>query len=490
MALNFTDDQIKELSSKILTGPLIVEDANKQVADAELQKQDFLDADGRNEVFTDNMINIIDQFHKELKLLDGTVRTLYDESKIDLGAQLIISEHFPTNWPFFFPKVLESNKGLPTSVTVDEIEPEAIDELQKYIDLLVNGFSDGAVSEPSDGAVSGGQIPYDVDPNFGIGDRIVLLSGGGTTGASFGVVTGTATITYPPPSMGPTPPDTFVVQYDSEFSAGSLPTGTVVSNYHPGFNNAQREAPTSNLYQTYLQQQIDADVDNWKSNFLQLVLNTLTANDSTDDKSEIDSEKDEINNALSIVIAWESQPNTGTGTGRFGDTQLSPLTNEALDRETRIPNRVVEINTSLGTLDQDLGGKGEFSGSGRYFNYFESLNARLHQSTGTRKNFYQMDNAISYVEQTRDNTIAEVARTQGILQIKLLKSDPVGSDIIEMVDVSDLQVGESVKFMDNEKPVLNYTIVGIIPNERKLQLDGQLPTNYKLTQQARIVKVL
>lgn len=494
MALNFTDDQLKELSGQVLQGPDVIKQAEDTVAKVQQIKQDFLDLDIQNKVFTDDMLNIIDQFHKELKELSGTVKTLYNEANIELAAKLDPSNpHFPQpDWLFFYPKVLDSNAGLPTSTTSDLIEPEQLDEIQRLYNLLVNGFSDGSGYGASDGVVSSGIIPLDDEPiGFNVGDRILVLASGGATGASYGIITAIDTITYPPPPVGPTPPDTYAIQYTAEFQTGTLGIGSAFTNYHPGFTNTQREAATSNLYQIYLQTQIDAEIAKWETDFLDKLLGILNANDGATDKSEIDAEKSNISNSKAIVDNWQAKPNTGMGVGRFGDSSIVPLFNETNARQTRIPDRINEINDSLGSLTQDLGaGKGKFSGNGRYFDYFTHLNSRIHANDGSLRNHYGQDPLIDFSIQQKDNILAEIERTKNILQIKLLKSNPVGSDILEMVDISDLQVGESVKLMDNAKPVLNYTIVSLIPEERKIQLDGQTPTNYSLTQQARIVKVL
>ena len=494
MALNFTDEQIKELSGQVLVGPDIIKQAEDTVANTEQVKQDFLDLDGQNAVFTDDMLNIIDQFHKELKELSGNVRTLYNEANIDPAARLDPTNlHFPQpDWLFFYPKVLDSNKGLPVTTTSDLIEPEQLEEVKRVYELLISGFNDGSGSVSADDPVSSGIIPLDNTPTgFSVGNRIVLLAGGGSTGASYGVITAIDTITPPPPPSGPPDPDTYAIQYDVEFSSGSLPAGTVVTNYHPGFNNTQREASTSNLYQIYLQGKIDTEVEKWETDFLDKILGFLEANDSPADKTEIDGEKDNINNSKAIVDNWQAKPNTGVGTGRFGDSSIVPLSNELDAREVRIPDRITEIEDALGTLTQDLGGgKGKFDGEGRYFDYFTHLNSRIHANGGSLRSYYAQDVLIDFSNQEKDNTLAEVERTKDILQIKLLKANPDGSDTIEMVDISGLQVGDAVKFMDNAKPVLNYTIVALIPEERKIQLDGQTPTNYSLTQQARIVRVL
>jgi len=489
MALNFTDEQIKELSGQVLQGPDIIAQADKQIAQVNEQKQDFLELDEQNTVFTDHMINIVDQFHKELKELDGTVKTLYDEVNIDPAARLDPANlHFPQpDWVYFYPKVLDSNTGLPTEVTLDQIEPEAIDINQDRVDLLLNGFTDGAISAASDGVVTGGNIPYDSDPGFSIGDRIVLLAGGGVTGASYGVVTGTTVI--PPPTPPPILPGGFVVQYDVEFSSGTLPTGTSVSNFHSGFTNIQRENPTVNLYQIFRQDEVDSKTLDWK-NIVTVIQGILDANDSTEDKTELDAERDGVANTLDIIDTWQGQPIIGVGTGRYGDTQIDLLIDEMLARETRIPTRITEINDSLGVLTQDLGDQAKFSGSGRYHDYFRDLNARIHANDGTLRNYYGTETLIQFTEQTKDNVVAEIGRTSDVLQIKLLREDPDGTNTVSMENVSDLVVGQEVKFMDNQKPVLNYTISSIISEERKLILDGALPTNYKITQQARIVRVL
>lgn len=486
MALNFTDEQIKELSGQVLQGPDIIEEANEQVANAEQTKQDFKELDEQNKVFTDNMINIIDQFHKELKEIDGTVKTLYDESNIDESARLVQGNaHYPDGWQYFYPKVLDSNKGLPTSTTSDLIEPDAIDEVQEDIDYLKNGFSDGAISDDSSGPIAGGEIPFETDPGFGVGDRIVLLEDGGVTGASFGVVTGKRTESNP----SPPPANLVIVEYNSFFSAGSLPAGTTVSNFHPGFTNNQRETVTNNHYLEYLRDELDGSISDWKP-ILEEQQTILNANDSSADSSEIDSAKSSVNDALNAINTWESQPGTGVGVGKYGDAQLGPIESQLTNRENKIPSRVTEINDSLGTLTQDLNDKAKFNGQGRYFDYFTHLNARIHLGTGSLRNFYNQDQLIAFSEQTRDNTIAEVERATDVLFIKLLREEPDGSDTIALENVSKFVIGQQVKFMDNQKPVLNYTIVSIIPDERKLVLDGAVPTNYQLTQQVRVVRVL
>lgn len=487
MALVFTDEQIKELSARVLLGPTLIAQAEDTLAKAIQTKQDYAELDEQNAVFTTNSLNIVDQFHKEYKELTGVIKTLYNESNIDLAARLDPSNpHFPQpDWLYFYPKVLPSNTGLPTSNTTDLIEPDAITQIKDYLDLYKNGYVDGNIVAYSDGPVSGGVIPFDTDPGFEVGDRILLTYG--TTGASMGIVTGTEYT--PPPDPPPTLPGSYAVTYDVEFTVGTMGVNTTVQNFHPGFNNVQRESVTTNLYHIYLRSKVDETVDNWL-NILNTIVPILAANDSKADKAEIDLETSEVNNAITVIINWKNAPSTGTNIGRYGDTGLSSLETEIIDRETHIPDRISQIEASLGTLTQNFSAKAAFEGAGRYYDYFKDLNARIHANDGTLRNFYGTDVLIDFTTQSKNNVLAEVARTKDILQIKLIAQDLVGDNIVYLENVSDLAIGQQIKFMDNKKPVLNYTIVGIVPEERKILLDGETPTNYSLFEQARIVRVL
>ncbi|NBW99550.1 hypothetical protein EBR03_08265, partial [bacterium] len=149
MALTFTNDQIKELTQKILDAPTTLASLQADKANLIAQKDQYLATDNTNAVYTNNWLNIINQYHAELKNLNGVTRTDYDPANIQSSGQLADGNiHFPMTmpvWVNFQPKKHASNDGNPIGTYANN-ENDAIPVATDAISLMKNGFSSGSAT--------------------------------------------------------------------------------------------------------------------------------------------------------------------------------------------------------------------------------------------------------------------------------------------------------------------------------------------------------
>lgn len=475
MALNFTEKQIKSMSLEVLNGPKIIKEADRKVKGALAIKQGFLEDDQKNEVFTNHRKEIVEAYHEELKLLSGEEKTNYDPAEIDKAGRLASdSKHFPNNWQFFNPKVLDSNNGQPVN-TLSISESVPVNNLLDFIELLVNGFSDGSAHEIATEAESNNQIGVDDITGFSVNDRIYMQDGSSET---FAVID-----SLDQPGSLSSFSSNYVISFTPIFDTGQLGIGAEIQNFHPGFPNSQRTSPTTSGYLGYIMSEIDLSADNWL-NYLIGIETALNNNDSREELSQNQNELLLVTSKIDFLNNWSAS------SSRFADPQIGDLDQLANERLIEIPNRTSEVISSLGSVNQDLNDQGKISGSGQYFLFFKDLVARIHFSDGSLRSFYSSDQVINFAEQARDSVIEELERLKDVIKVKTLVQSPSGGRSVFLSNVSELQTGDPVMLVDNQRPVLKYFVSSVDTANLTIELDGETPTNYSVAQQARLVKVL
>ena len=475
MALVFTDQQIKDLTQFVVDAPATIVSFNNDKANLIAQKAKYLGEDDGNAVYTNNWLNIINQYHEEERYLTGVQRTNYNSADIDPAGRLAPGNiHFVTSppWPNFQPKLDPSNIGLPTSPFA-ATESNAMGLITSNLNLLKTGFSDGAASTTTTASFVVDEVDVTSASGFAAGHRVLFISGSNFLYGTVVSVTGLKLkITIISASAG----------------FGGIGSGASVSNFFAGFSFSQRESgaggsPGLTAFMAGLKTTIDGSVSDWETR-LNAQLTALNANDaSAPEAAEIATARTNAQAAKNVIDAWQAFPSIGVGTSRFG-TNLPALETKISGRPAEIAARVAQIPARLGTVVQ--AGDGTFTGSGNYLKLFETLNARLSKTGGTLRLFYAADLGVVLFDQMIANTTAKQARDGATFTIAKLTANANGTNQVTVDSVAGLSVGNTVKFMSVSEPVVTTTITGI--SGLVLTLGVVVPATYTVGGGSRVVK--
>lgn len=479
MALTFTDNQIRELTGQVINSDLKIADLQQEKTKIAKIKSDYLSLDNQEKVFTDHWMSCIAKFHAELKHINSTDKTNYvGQSVVESSAKLEpTSLHFPTGYLNFKPKLGLSNVGLPQTVLTDPNEIINLNYCLDWTNRIVNGFTGQNIS--GTGIYTTGQITITgtIVGTPTAGEYITAYNSGagiwGTVASYSSVTSGVL-------------PDTVITTQTIVInilnSYGSL-SGTVSWDLSKaGYSEAVRISTSTDGFLLLCKNMIDT----YKANVKTYVTNEnaeLSANDSKEDKVQIDTANNSNTTFISNLDSWSAN----TGQLRFNNANLNLLNGYLNTRSSYLPTRITQITTSLGSISQVT--NGDFTGSGRYFDLFNSIMLRTHKTTGHLRNYYQQ----GLLGQNTDEKIyiatTQANRDKSLATVRLLSQEPTNTPIIELKDISNLSVNDSVNIMDNAYTVVNkYTVTEIIlPN--KVRLSDVVPSMYKMDSQARLVKM-
>lgn len=469
--MNFTDEQTREITGKIVQAPTMIAELQAQAKNAEEKKIAFQKNDTQEAVYTDEYIANINHFHNELKYLNGSQRTVYDTALIDPAArQEPSSPHWPSGYKGFIPALVPSNNGNPISAYGGDKESTHYIPLLKWMNIIKNGYQGTGVTGTAT-AYSMGSFIANTTGGIGVGDIVTVYT---TNAGAYGTVT----------SVEPRQtPNSYTVTMNVEITAGSL-TGTLSFTVGTsGFTNIQRVSNSTDGRLFLFRYAIDNYTGLLKT-VIQSGQTELEANTSKPDAGTINSAKANNSTTINLMSNWSA-----AGNPRFGDTLLNPYESNIINRrDTVIPNRINEIVASLGSVSQMS--VGTISGDGIYKRLMDSLIVRIHRVSGALTNYYRSDLAKFYTtEQVGIQTTVLNRDKEGFL-VRLLTAEPDNTNTVQCSDISGLQVGDSVCVADNKQTiVLKYSITGITAPQ-KIVLSDVVPSSYTLESQVRLFKLL
>lgn len=476
MALIFTDQQVKDLTQSVLDAPTLIQQANDQAAAAVANKAKKLDQDNQNAVYSTNWINIIAQYHAEMKYLNGVQRTDYNAANIGPAGMLTDPNiHFITSpiWTKFQPMVDASNNGNPTSAWTNT-EDEALNRATPAIALLKNGWTDGAASTTTTGAyVPLTGFPLTSASGISVGNRVLLEKGSDYLYGTVDTLVGL---------------DMKVTVISMSSTESAMSSGTTVKNFFAGFNLAQRDSGVGltnpqTAFMVYLKTPIDTAIADWKTR-LQAELAALNLNDAVGtEATQITAAKAQVNSHISIITTWQAFPSIGVGTSRFG-TNLPALEADIAARPAQYAARISEITTALGSVGQ--AGDGTYTGTGNYFNLFDNLNLRLNKAGGTLRTFYDSDLGVQLFTQMAVNIQNQADRDSETFNIKTFTQNGNGTNTVVVSSVTGLAVSDSIKVMSKTQAVLSGTISAI--SGLNVTVNFSVSADYKFAESARLVK--
>jgi hypothetical protein len=483
--ISFTDMELRTTSGVILETPQELAQTIANKAAAIVGKADALVKDQANEVFYSSALAIVDQYHAELEALNGSQRTTYDDADLQSGGALAAGNpHFPESpiWVKFPPKMIASQNGNP-SASLSDHEIFRLGELNEAIDLMKNGFTDGAISTTLTAPYSGGPTLEIMSGAFVTGDRIVVY------GSGFSALLEVVSVTVVPPVVLPLPLPGYTGVTCTVLAApnGTIPIGGVVQNFFAGFNNTQRESGVSiydevfEYFKTLIIQEKDA-LDLFLSDQkAALLLNEAVGAEGTANTTA----QTDVDTAQNSITTWEGLAETGAGS-KYGDTGIANLDSVITNRSSQAPARATAIGTYLGSVSQ--AGDGAYSGSGQYNTLSTWINLRINKSAGSLRIWYDFDLIISFIDAQIAIITQKKLEYDAYMIVKRIVSNPNGTAVIGLEDVASLVIGDSIKIIDDTQPSMVALINNIVGNI--VTLDTIVPATYTIANNARLIKLL
>lgn len=486
MAIALTDDQLKTVSKEVIQIPDQITALNGQLVVANTGKADALSKDDANKVFYDNFKAILAAYYTEKGEIDGSTYTTYNDTDLDNSAKQAPGNlHFPTSpiWANLQPKIIDSVQGNPTGVVGFQTENATHPKLATAIDELLNGFDDGGSIDDTlyEGYVIGQPLKVD-NGGFAPNQRVIVDNAGVSlmgliTAVGAGQsLTGSCSGEANPPQLtqlaceadgGTWTPDP--APYNQELTItvlgaplGSLPAGSRVRNWHPGFSNSEREGttvPYAPEAMAYMKTVIDSETNTLETR-LTNELAALNANPASGAEStQINTAKTQVQTMLDAIATFEGAPATGAGVGRYGDSVINPYEAARATRQTQASARPAEITTAFGSVTQNP--DGSFSGSGNWNSLFKWIDLRTSKAGGSLFTFYNFDLIIAFITQKIVQANSKKAEFDAQLIATKLVQEPTGTNFVKVASATGLSIADTVKVFDDDSAVLTTTIVGV-----------------------------
>lgn len=482
MALIFTDDQLKKISSDIIGFPVLIASLEAQKAANVILQGSLLETDENNKIFSDNFIGIISKYHEEISALDGLAKADYSEAILLSGVKKETgNQHFPVPpdeaWIKMPPKLATENNGNPSSINAD-YELTRISTLQLAISKLKIGYSDGILDDTSTLAPAAGKVEVDTG-GFVAGQTIVVDDSGVSFIALIDLI-----------DLGGITLGAEVIEYTLlGGSEAGLGVGSRVRNFHSGFTNAEREGtsvPTEPEVMAYFQGIIDSDSVAWKG-FLQTQEAALLANDDTGTGgTQNDTAVSKVQLAVADIVTWEAFPATGAGTGKYGNVSIAVLEARQVIRNSEAPARATEVGISLGSVVQDA--EGAVVSNGSYGSLWIWVDLRINLGAGSLTKFLTSDLGLVFFDQLIVGAQNQEVEYSNIFLVKTVTVDGTGDEFLTVNDTAGLNLLDTVKVMDNDSAVLPRQIVDIQGNV--LEFDIAIGVPLVIGKLARVVKEL
>lgn len=481
MAIEFTDAQLRTASKDLLDSQAQLDILDQQSSQASDGKQDAYNKDKNNKIFYDEYVNIIHQYNIERQAITGNIITEYSESTLISAAKIEAGNlHFPISppWVKFQPKILSENNGSPfSSVLITEMT--AAQESQDAITKIISGFSSttpfsSSLSDPYTGGnsisvVSGSANPGDIILVQSGGDLLigeVISSGVGGT-CSLPAYTDEPTCLL---NSGVWTPNYGITFNIIKAPSGTLPFGSSVTNYHPGFTNAQRTSATSDPVLLYFQEEISNKLSAFYD-FLDIEIVALKANDAAGvESAEITTAKNNVQDAIDIYNLFISSPYLDVVNGRYGDIILGQVSASITLRLSQGPIRSNQILSRFGSISQD--GSGNVSGTGQFYNLWKWIELRVSKAGGSLNKYYSFDLTTVFLGAVGNSTNNKIDEYSSVMEVYKLASDSNGTYILSMSDATGLSVSDVVTVLDDvtSHGVFNGTIQTIDGNNITLDI--------------------
>lgn len=480
MPITFTQAERKSISLRVVELPDEAASALETQDSMEDVKAELLEQDNNIKKFYDFYNASVNAYQDESQYIDGVIRSEVTESQIQDSAKRENGNlYFPSTetftWTQFTPYVdAASNlKGLPTSNASDwelKVISNTLDAdlgIQALFNLMVTGQA-GAIADT--GSLSAG---------------VLTVTVGGQAIGSLCFVGGTTLVRIDSAGMAP-------LTFNVTVILGPASASGAVINSLPSHSNAQRNTLTSPqpAYLALLVDAIKTRVQDWED-FLDSQEAALNTNE--DDRSPQSSQnataKLDIDNAQSVINAWQALPDSGSSgdDSKFTDLRFGFITSEITARQSFTTTRLSQISTALGSITQ--AGDGSVSGSGMYKLRYDQLNNRINLVGGPLTGYWQKDMASNALEEISETKNSQLDTFTSKMKAALLANTAKGTQKIQVTSTADFLAGQTVYVVSETQAELTGTIASV-DSAQQLTLSFIVPATYTIGDKARILRIV
>ena len=194
-----------------------------------------------------------------------------------------------------------------------------------------------------------------------------------------------------------------------------------------------------------------------------------------------------FNPALNTWIALPDFEATGAGPSKLHSTQLTALSTALSNRSTFITTRIGQLNTTLGTVSQNIT-NGSVTGSGLYLSRYNYLSLRLNVLSGSLTQITNAQNAAG-AQTSIISSISSTASTySSFLPTSAFKSSGNGTSIVHLVSPTLFSPGDTVYITADNQTELQFAIKTIVNDT--VTLSDIVPAKYTTSSNVRIYKDL
>lgn len=481
MPITFNAAERKSVSLRVVALPDEAASATATQADLEDVKAQLLEQDNNIKKFYDFYNDSAEAYQNERRYINGTISTEVTEAQIQSAAKQENGNlYFPSSesftWTQFTPYVSGSSnlQGLPTSSDSDwelRVISNTLDVvlgIPALFDLMKNGQA-GAAADT--GSLSGGVL------TTVLGMQVV---------GTLTFVGGTTLVRINSAGMAP-------MTYNVTVVLGPASASGAVINTLPAHSNAQRNTLSSSLpsYLTLLVDTIKTRVQDWE-NFLDSQEAAIVTNedDRSPQSSENSAAKSDIDNAQSIINAWQALPDTGSSgfDSKFVDSQFGTLSSEITARQSFTTTRLTQISTAVGSISQNPG-DGSVTGSGIYKLRYDQLNNRINLVGGPLSGYWQKSRASTALAQIAETKESQLDTFTSKMKAALLSETSKGTQKIQITSTADFSAGQTVYVVSETQVELTGTISSV-DSANQLTLSFVVPNTYKIADKARILRLV
>lgn len=170
---------------------------------------------------------------------------------------------------------------------------------------------------------------------------------------------------------------------------------------------------------------------------------------------------------------------------KLHSAQLTALTSTLNARLSDVTSRVSQLDTVLGSISQNVS-DGSATGSGLYFKRYNLVSLRLNALGGSLIQLTGMNLASNAQTSIKQNTINNKNTYLAVLPTSALKANANGTAMVNVLDPTQFQVGDTVWVYSETQDELVRAIKAI--DGDRLTLNDQIPAKYAIADKARVYK--
>jgi hypothetical protein len=173
------------------------------------------------------------------------------------------------------------------------------------------------------------------------------------------------------------------------------------------------------------------------------------------------------------------------GATKLQATQLNAFKTAISNRSAFILTRLSQLNGYFGTLSQDLN-SGDVSGSGLYFDRYQTINLRLNLLNGSLIDYNSYDKAMAAQDDQKAAIISAASTYSSIVKAAKFISSATGTEYVQMESVDGFSVGDQVYIITDTQEEIVRNIVEI--NNKRVKFGQPVPAKYRETDYGRMYK--